>query len=373
MNYVNTALRTRLGPDRIAVIAEGEEGTVRRISYGQLRTDVMAFARGLRRIGLAPGDRIGIFMPMTYECVVAVLAVGYIGAVYIPIFSGYAADAIAAGCARAHRPVALSPPPASTPRADRADEAHRRCGGRRRTERRHVIVSPRLCRILDAPRDVTWPMSSRVRDGGWDPADTSAEDPFMVIYTSCTTGSRRGRARARWIPGEGGAGLAHCFDCRMATSPWMTDIGWMMVPAYCRWAHARARSSCTRDAGFPTRRACGRWSSATASRTSASRRRDPRAHAQRRGAGEGSRPLVAVRAWINWRAVESRSVVVVLQKSEIRAARSSTTGRHRGSAASLDARRGHRYSPARSSARARGWTRTSSTDRRSVRGAVGEL
>src|SRR2546428_13659373 len=95
MNYVNTALRQRLGPDRIAVIAEGEEGTVRRISYGQLRNDAVAFARGLRRLGLGKGDRIGIFMPMTYECVVAVLAVGYMGGVYIPIFSGYAADAIA--------------------------------------------------------------------------------------------------------------------------------------------------------------------------------------------------------------------------------------------------------------------------------------
>ncbi|HUQ41984.1 MAG TPA: AMP-binding protein, partial [Candidatus Limnocylindrales bacterium] len=95
MNYVATALRSRLGPDRVAVIAEGEEGTVRRVSYGQLSRDVAVFAAGLRAIGVAKGDRVAVFMPMTYECVVAVLAVGALGAVFIPVFSGYAADAIA--------------------------------------------------------------------------------------------------------------------------------------------------------------------------------------------------------------------------------------------------------------------------------------
>src|SRR5437667_2754326 len=76
MNYVATALRARRGPDRVAVIAEGEEGVVRRVSYGQLSRDVGTFASGLRAIGVARGDRVAIFLPMTYECVVAVLAVG---------------------------------------------------------------------------------------------------------------------------------------------------------------------------------------------------------------------------------------------------------------------------------------------------------
>ncbi|MEK7863617.1 MAG: acetyl-coenzyme A synthetase N-terminal domain-containing protein, partial [Chloroflexota bacterium] len=69
MNYVATALRPRRGPDRVAVIAEGEEGTVRRVSYGQLARDVGVFAAGLRALGVAQGDRVAVFMPMTYECV----------------------------------------------------------------------------------------------------------------------------------------------------------------------------------------------------------------------------------------------------------------------------------------------------------------
>jgi acetyl-CoA synthetase len=234
MNYVNTALRTRLGPDRIAVIAEGEEGAVRRISYGQLRSDVVAFARGLRRLGLGPGDRIGIFMPMTYECVVAVLAVGYIGAVYIPIFSGYAADAIA-GRLRDCDAVALITSDGFYRRgqivpmkrtADAAADAAPTV--------RHVIVADRVgAGYSHAPRDVTWAeVAAGPAASTWDPADTSAEDPFMVIYTSGTTGKPKGAVHVHGgFPVKAAQDLAHCFDLQDGdVILWMTDIGWMMGP-----------------------------------------------------------------------------------------------------------------------------------------------
>jgi acetyl-CoA synthetase len=235
MNYVNTALRKRLGPDRIAVIAEGEEGDVRRVSYGQLRSDVVAFARGLRRLGLEKGDRIGIFMPMTYECVVAVLAVGYIGAVYIPIFSGYAADAIA-GRLRDCDAVALITSDGFYRRgqivpmkrtADAAADAA--------PSVKHVIVAERVgAGYSRAPRDVAWSEVAS-QDGGaveWDPADTSAEDPFMVIYTSGTTGKPKGAVHVHGgFPVKAAQDLAHCFDLQDGdVILWMTDLGWMMGP-----------------------------------------------------------------------------------------------------------------------------------------------
>jgi acetyl-CoA synthetase len=234
MNYLNTALRTRLGPDRIAVIAEGEEGPVRRISYGQLRADVVAFARGLRRLGLGPGERIGIFMPMTYECVVAVLAVGYIGAVYIPIFSGYAADAIA-GRLRDCDAVALITSDGFYRRgqivpmkrtADAAADAA--------PSVRYVIVADRVgAGYAHAPRDVTWAeVTAGPATATWDPADTSAEDPFMVIYTSGTTGKPKGAVHVHGgFPVKAAQDLAHCFDLQDGdVILWMTDIGWMMGP-----------------------------------------------------------------------------------------------------------------------------------------------
>jgi acetyl-CoA synthetase len=234
LNYVNTALRQRLGPDRIAVIAEGEEGTVRRISYGQLRADVVAFAKGLRRLGLGKGDRIGIFMPMTYECVVAVLAVGYMGGVYIPIFSGYAADAIA-GRLRDCDAVALITSDGFYRRgqivpmkrtADAAADAA--------PSVKHVIVAERVgAGYGHAPRDVPWSeVAKKDGAGEWAPADTSAEDPFMVIYTSGTTGKPKGAVHVHGgFPVKAAQDLAHCFDLQDGdVILWMTDIGWMMGP-----------------------------------------------------------------------------------------------------------------------------------------------
>ena len=234
MNYVNTALRRRLGPDRVAVIAEAEEGHVRRVSYGQLTNDVAAFGRGLRRLGLGKGDRVGIFMPMTYECVVAVLAVGFIGAVYIPIFSGYAADAIA-GRLRDCDAVALITSDAFyrrgqiVPMKQTADAAVASV-----PSIKHVIVAERVGRgHPKGARDVAWRdvLGEHVA-GTWDPADTSAEDPFMVIYTSGTTGKPKGAVHVHGgFPVKAAQDLAHCFDLQDGdVILWMTDIGWMMGP-----------------------------------------------------------------------------------------------------------------------------------------------
>src|SRR2546426_11770067 len=93
MNYVATALRHEAG--RLAVIAEGEEGTVRQLTFGELSAEVARCAAGLRSLGVRKGDRVAVFLPLTVECAVAVLAIGATGAVLVPVFSGYGAEAIA--------------------------------------------------------------------------------------------------------------------------------------------------------------------------------------------------------------------------------------------------------------------------------------
>src|SRR5256712_4094520 len=95
MNYVATALRHADDGDRVAIVAESEEGTVRTLTYRELSDQVASFASGLRSLGVKPGDRVAVYLPLTVECAVAVLAIGAIGAVLIPIFSGYGAEAIA--------------------------------------------------------------------------------------------------------------------------------------------------------------------------------------------------------------------------------------------------------------------------------------
>src|SRR5205814_7769067 len=92
-NFVASALRH--DPSRTAIIFEGEEGLTRRLTYGELATAVGRCAAGLRALGVKPGDRVGIFLPLTPECAIATLAVAAIGAIYTPIFSGYARHPIA--------------------------------------------------------------------------------------------------------------------------------------------------------------------------------------------------------------------------------------------------------------------------------------
>ncbi|MGH2689615.1 MAG: AMP-binding protein, partial [Actinomycetota bacterium] len=74
--------------DHPALVWEGEDGEVRTLTYGELASEVSRLAGGLQSIGVRKGDRVGVYMPMTLEAVVAMFAVAKIGAVYLPIFSG---------------------------------------------------------------------------------------------------------------------------------------------------------------------------------------------------------------------------------------------------------------------------------------------
>ena len=232
MNYVATALRH--DPARVAVIAEGEEGTVRRLTYGELSAEVARIAAGLRKLGVARGDRVAVFLPLTVECVVAVLAIGAIGAIFIPVFSGYGAEAIAGRLRDADAKVLICADGfyrrgqvvAMNETADAAADAA--------PSVKDVVVVRRL------HREVTW----KARDSWWeqiasdgetsslDIADTSAEDPFMVIYTSGTTGKPKGALHVHGgFPVKAAQDLAHCFDLQERdVILWSTDIGWMMGP-----------------------------------------------------------------------------------------------------------------------------------------------
>ncbi|NOT49313.1 MAG: AMP-binding protein [Acidobacteria bacterium] len=80
--------------DQPAVIWEGEDGSNEMLSYAQLSDRVEKCAAGLRADGLGKGDSIGIHLPMIPETVIALLAINRIGAIAVPVFSGYGVEAI---------------------------------------------------------------------------------------------------------------------------------------------------------------------------------------------------------------------------------------------------------------------------------------
>ncbi len=243
-NYVANALDKHVGamgagdtparPDHVALIWEGEEGTVRRLTYAELAHLTNQTANALTAMGIQRGDRVGVFMPMIPETVAATLACGKIGAIFIPIFSGYGAEAVATRLHDAGARLLVT-----------ADGFYRR--GKQVTMYEtaveasdlvpgveHVLVARRTGRNLPLRqgKDIWWTDVVERQSGICDTAQTDAEDPYMIIYTSGTTGRPKGAVHAHCgFPIKGAQDLAHCFDMQADDVLfWLTDIGWMMGP-----------------------------------------------------------------------------------------------------------------------------------------------
>ena len=236
-NYVRMAVDEPAAarPEEMALVWEGEDGEVRRFSRAQLRSQVDRSARAMASLGVAPGDRVGIFLPMIPEAVFAVLAVGKLGAIYTPIFSGYGADAVASrladceakllvtadGFARRGKPVAMK---ATADQALALAPAVERCLVVRRTG---ADVA------WNTERDVWWDVAvASASEEPLESARTDANDPFMIIYTSGTTGRPKGALHVHaGFPLKAAVDLAHGFDLQAGdTLFWFTDMGWMMGP-----------------------------------------------------------------------------------------------------------------------------------------------
>ena len=97
-NYVDTALDRHIARGRghrTAVIWEGDDGATRRLTFAGLAAETNRVANALRALDVGRGDRVGIFLPMMPETVMTVLACGKLGAIYVPLFSGFGPEAVA--------------------------------------------------------------------------------------------------------------------------------------------------------------------------------------------------------------------------------------------------------------------------------------
>ena len=81
--------------DAEAVVGLGEDGERGQLTYAELSREVRRLAGRLLGLGVAPGDRVAIFLPMSPEVAIASHACAHVGAVQVPIFSGFAAPAVA--------------------------------------------------------------------------------------------------------------------------------------------------------------------------------------------------------------------------------------------------------------------------------------
>lgn len=92
----NCVDRHATGPHahKTAMIAEGEPGDVRSLTYAQLKDEVSQVANALKALGVKKGDRVCVYMPMVAELPIVMLACARIGAIHNVVFGGFSSNSI---------------------------------------------------------------------------------------------------------------------------------------------------------------------------------------------------------------------------------------------------------------------------------------
>ncbi|MDR7254245.1 acetyl-CoA synthetase [Nocardioides sp. BE266] len=219
-------------PDQAAVVHESEDGTTRTVTYAELADQVARLRRGLRALGVGKGDAVALYVPMTVDAVTAVYAVASIGAMLVPLFSGFAPGAIASRIQDAGTKAVITADGTvrrsrKTPMLPQLREALASCPSVETV----VVIDNVGERGQLAPGEVAW---ETMLAGEPDPVvePTSASDVLLLAYTSGTTGKPKGAVHTH-------AGFVTKTACEVAygfemgpgrTFCWITDMGWIMGP-----------------------------------------------------------------------------------------------------------------------------------------------
>jgi acetyl-CoA synthetase len=207
-------------PDTVAAVFLGEDGTRRERTYAELSRETTQLAEALVELGVEAGDRVAIYLPMCPEVAVASHACAHVGAVQVPIFSGFAAPAIAQRLEASDAKVVIC-----------ADVSFRR--GRRLPMRDTVDEARADVAVIEWNRERgEWPEAVRRQPGTLPAFQVDSEHPYLLTYTSGTTGQPKGVLHV-----HGGFLVSIAREVAYQTDVnegdvvhFATDMGWIMGP-----------------------------------------------------------------------------------------------------------------------------------------------
>ncbi|MFN0062774.1 MAG: acetate--CoA ligase [Myxococcaceae bacterium] len=221
--------------DKMALLFEGEPGDKQAVTYGELAGRVGRLANALRALGVTPGDRVGIYLPLIPEAVVAMLACARIGAVHSVVFGGFSSDALRDRMNDAGAKVLLTADAgyrkgAVVPLLDNI----RRAAAQMPTVEAIVVHG----RVNKAPaltgREKSWEALVAAQSPDCPVVWVESEHPLFILYTSGSTGKPKGvlhttagygvnaSLTTRWV-----------FDLKADDVYWCTaDIGWVTGHTY---------------------------------------------------------------------------------------------------------------------------------------------
>ena len=223
--------------NKAAIVWEGEPGDWQVYTYGDLLREVCRFANGLKSLGVGKGDRVTIYLPMTPELPIAMLACARIGAPHSVVFGGFSAESLRDRINDSQSRLLIT-----------ADGGYRRGGivplkqnadasleGAGSVEK--VVVLRRTGSADDlmvAGRDIWWHDLVQDQPRTCPPEPMDSEDLLFLLYTSGTTGKPKGiiHSTAGYLLGTQ-ATAKGVFDLKEDDVYWCTaDIGWVTGHSY---------------------------------------------------------------------------------------------------------------------------------------------